>query len=67
MVEQFDKLKSTYLDEGIPVLIGEYGATNQAGYEDYRRYYMEYVTRAATERGILPIYWNNGGRGSDGE
>ncbi len=67
VVKQFDKLKATYIDKGIPVLIGEYGATNQAGYEDYRRYYMEYVTQAAAERGILPIYWDNGGRGSGGE
>lgn len=67
VVEQFDKLKAKFVDRGIPVLMGEYGATHQAGYEDYRRYYMEYVTKAAVDRGILPVYWDNGGRGSGGE
>jgi len=67
VLEQFDKLKETYIDQGIPVVIGEYGAVNQAGAEAYRRYYMEYVTKAAVDRAILPIYWDNGGSGSGEE
>lgn len=64
VVQQFDRLKSSFVNQGVPVVIGEYGAVNQTGYEDYRRYYMEYVTKAAVDRGILPIYWDNGGMGS---
>lgn len=67
VVGQFDKLKATYVDKGVPVLIGEYGATQQDGFEDYRRYYMEYVTTAAVERGLVPVYWDNGGKKSGGE
>jgi endoglucanase len=67
VVSQFDKLKAAYIDQGVPVLLGEYGATHQAGFEDYRRYYMEYVTKAAVDRGIVPVYWDNGGRNSGGE
>jgi endoglucanase len=67
VVKQFDKLKARYIDKGLPVIIGEYGACNQQGFEDYRRYYMEYVTKAAVDRGIVPIYWDNGGEGSGGE
>jgi aryl-phospho-beta-D-glucosidase BglC (GH1 family) len=67
IVAQFDKLKSRYVDQGVPVLIGEYGAVQQDGYEDYRRYYMEYVTKAAVDRGLVPVYWDNGGGGSGGE
>lgn len=67
VVAQFDKLKATFIDQGVPVLLGEYGATHQAGFEDYRRYYMEYVTKAAVDRGIVPVYWDNGGRNSGGE
>ncbi len=67
VVEQFDKLRKKYIEQGVPVLMGEYGATHQDGYEDYRRYYMEYVTKAAVDRGIVPVYWDNGGRGSGGE
>jgi endoglucanase len=67
VVAQFDKLKSTFIDQGLPVLLGEYGACSQAAFEDYRRYYVEYVTKAAVDRGILPVYWDNGGDGSGGE
>lgn len=67
MVKQFDKVKARFIDKGLPMIIGEYGACNQQGFEDYRRYYMEYVTKAAVDRGIVPIYWDNGGEGSGGE
>ncbi len=67
VVSQFDRLQSKFIDQGIPVLMGEYGATHQKGYEDYRRYYMEYVTQAAAVRGIVPVYWDNGGKGSGAE
>ena len=64
MVSQFDKLKAQFADQGLPILIGEYGAINQAGYENYRRYYLEYVTKAARDRGFLPVYWDNGAQAS---
>jgi endoglucanase len=67
VVSQLDKLKARFGDQGLPIFLGEYGATHQTGFEDYRRYYMEYVTKAAVERGMLPVYWDNGGRGSGGE
>jgi endoglucanase len=46
------------------VIWGEYGAVHQAGYENYRRYYLEYVTKATHDAGIAPIYWDNGGENS---
>lgn len=62
---QFDRLKTTYIDNGIPVIIGEYGAINK--HQDaYRNYYMEYVTKAACDRGIVPVYWDNGYNGDFG-
>jgi aryl-phospho-beta-D-glucosidase BglC (GH1 family) len=64
VVKQFDKLKTKFIDRGVPIFLGEYGAVNQEGYEDYRRYWMEYVTKVAVDRGILPVYWDNGGQGS---
>lgn len=64
VVTQFDRLRAAYVEQGLPVLIGEYGAVNQDGAQSSRRYYMEYVTQAACQRGILPIYWDNGGIGS---
>lgn len=64
VVAQFDKLKSRYVDQGVPVIVGEYGAVYQDGYDDYQRYYVEYVTKAAIDRGLVPVYWDNGARNS---
>lgn len=64
VVNQFDALETTYVKNGLPMIIGEYGAVNATGSESYRRYYMEFVTQAACQRGIVPIYWDNGGIGS---
>ncbi len=67
VINQFDKLHSTYVEQGVPVIMGEYGAVYQEGFEDYRRYYIEFVTKAASDRGILPVYWDNGGKKSNGQ
>lgn len=64
LASQFDKLQSQYTANGLPVMIGEFGAVNQTGYENYRRYYLEYVTKVAHDRHFLPVYWDNGGQGS---
>jgi endoglucanase len=61
------KLKSTFIDKGLPMILGEYGAVNQSGYENYRRYYIEYVTKAVHDAGITPFYWDNGSMGTGSE
>ncbi|HET7544023.1 MAG TPA: glycoside hydrolase family 5 protein [Polyangiaceae bacterium] len=61
---QMAKLKATYGDKDLPIILGEYGAVNQTGYENYRRYYVEYVTKAAHDAGITPFFWDNGGKNS---
>jgi aryl-phospho-beta-D-glucosidase BglC (GH1 family) len=63
----FDPLKTRFTDNGVPVIIGEYGVVNQNGYEEYRKYYMEYVTKYAHDCGFVPFYWDNNGFGSGGE
>ena len=65
---QLDLLKSTATAQGLPAILGEYGAVHQSGFEEYRRYYLEYVTKAAKLRGIVPFYWDNGAQtsGADG-
>jgi endoglucanase len=57
-------LKSMFIDKGLPMIWGEYGAVNQSGYESYRRYYVEYVTKAVHDAGITPFFWDNGSTGS---
>jgi len=68
VVSQYDKLKAAYVDKDLPMIVGEYGAVHQEGYENYRRYYMEYVTKVIIDRGMVPFYWDNGGKnsGADG-
>lgn len=61
---QYDKLQAQFVSQGLPMIVGEYGAVQQDGYDDYRRYYMEYVTKVMVDRGLLPFYWDNGGAGS---
>jgi endoglucanase len=57
---QVGKLKTNFIDQGLPVILGEYGAVQQDGYENYRRYYFEYVTKAAHDAGIVVFVWDNG-------
>ena len=64
VVTQYDKLNAAFVSQGIPMIVGEYGAIQQDGFDDYRRYYLEYVTKVMVDRGLLPFYWDNGGAGS---
>jgi endoglucanase len=69
---EFDKMKINFVDKGIPVILGEYGATlrdvgpNQADHLKSRNYYFSYVTKAAKDRGITPFYWDSGFTGTNG-
>ena len=57
------------MDKGIPVYIGEMGCVHRAvtREESFRKYYLEYVCKAAKEYGMAPVYWDNGGTGAGKE
>jgi endoglucanase len=60
---QFQKMKTNFIDQGIGVILGEYGAIKREGvegHEAYREYYLEYITKSALEHGLVPVYWDNG-------
>lgn len=66
---QFEKVKMEYVDKGIPVLVGEYGAIARldiGGHETFRHYYLEYVTAIMKKNGLVPFYWDNGFAGNHG-
>ena len=63
----YKKLYEKYIQNGIPVLVSECGATHQSGYENYRRYYTEYMVKSAHNNGLIPILWDNGASGSGRE
>lgn len=66
---QFQKIKTRFADQGLPVIVGEYGVIARpaiAGSERYRQAWNAHVTRAARSRGLVPIYWDNGATGDKG-
>jgi len=60
----FQKLKAAFVDQGVPVLLGEYGAGMKRAYpgmDRYRKYWNEYITGSAFRHGLVPVYWDTGG------
>ncbi len=65
---QMGKLKELFVDKGIPVILGEYGAIirtmgegeDQAKHDASVAYFGEYVTKTAKNNGIVPFYWETG-------
>jgi len=60
----FGKLKAAFVDQGVPVILGEYGAgmkRNYPGMDRYRKYWNEYITGSAHRHGLVPVYWDTGG------
>ena len=53
-----DLVKTTFADKGIPVIIGEYGATRVARTEEVVHLYLTSVCKAALERGMCPVLWD---------
>lgn len=65
----FQKMKTNFVDQGIAVILGEYGVVsraNVAGHETYREYWNQYITQSAVDHGMVPIYWDNGYSGDGG-
>lgn len=65
----FALMKKQFVDKGIPVVIGEFGATARTNLTGdalklhlaSRAYYFKYVTKQAVANGFLPFFWDTGG------
>ena len=55
-----DKLKTTFVDKGVPVIIGEFGTTTTNKEPESIRLYLRSVAQAAWDRGMCPMLWDNG-------
>jgi endoglucanase len=75
VANDFAPFKSKYIDNKIPVIIGEAGAVKQS-YADKEKEdkarrnrldYLSWVFRKAKENGLVPIYWDNGATSGNGE
>jgi aryl-phospho-beta-D-glucosidase BglC (GH1 family) len=57
----FAQVRTKWVGQNIPVIIGEYGVATRANLSlPARQYYLEYVNRAAAANGIKTFYWDNG-------
>jgi endoglucanase len=57
----FARVRAEWVDQGVPVMIGEYGVATRPNLNlESRQYYLEYVNRAAAANGIKTFYWDNG-------
>jgi endoglucanase len=69
MDSEFQKMKSRFIDNGIPVILGEYGAISKTEYDPtmvWRKYWAQYVTHSAFSHGVVPVWWDNGYTGNHG-
>lgn len=55
----FEKLKTSFIDKGYTIVIGEYGATNKDNLSD-RVAWFDYYIKTAKQYGIPCVLWDNG-------
>lgn len=60
MAANFAKMKETFLDKGIPVILGEYGCLLRGKDRASRVEYFRSIVRLSRENGICPVFWDNG-------
>lgn len=71
IIADYNKMKTKFIDKGIPVIMGEYGAyrrNNTANvpkdletHEASVDYWTTFTTKEALARGIKPFWWDIGG------
>lgn len=75
MIKLADRLKTSFVDKGIPVINGEYGViwrTNITGANESQekhnasvRYYYKTMNKVCMERGIVPFAWDTNSKGNN--
>lgn len=59
--QEFDRIHQKWVvEEGRPIILGEWGAVDKDNLATREAYYDFYVSES-TERGLLPIVWDDGG------
>lgn len=69
--DMFNRMKTKFVDQGIPVVLGEFAAIrrtglsaeNQKRHDDSREYFYEYLVSSAKDKGLIPVLWEQGNRG----
>ena len=74
MDDQFGKMKTNFVDKGVPVIIGEFGANDRVGVltgENYKKHrrgrlaYYDYLMKSAKKNKVVPIAWDTGHEGEN--
>jgi aryl-phospho-beta-D-glucosidase BglC (GH1 family) len=72
VISEFDKMKQKFVDKGVPVILGEYGAlmdwSNElkdnpiqlAAHKQSRYDWNKIITREAKNHGMVPFMWDTG-------
>lgn len=67
VAKSFDLIKTSFVDKGIPVIIGEFGTMKRTGIPDIdlhnasREYWYKTVVQNAVDHGCIPFVWDTGG------
>lgn len=56
--KNMDLLKTTFIDKGVPVIMGEFGTSTKNKTDEMIRKYLSSVCEAAYIRGICPVLWD---------
>lgn len=69
--KSFQELKTKFVDKGIPVILGEYGAYRRKGssqlpldmtaHQNAVDYWITYITKKSIDTGVVPFFWDIGG------
>lgn len=57
LAQQLDMVKNTFINAGIPVIIGEYGCPTKNKEADSVRLYLSTVCKEAYSRQLCPVLW----------
>jgi endoglucanase len=77
LLGQLQKMHDKFVSQGVPVILGEFGAMNRTGNPELtgenldlhlasRLYYHQLIVDTANSLGIAPFYWDNGFTGTNG-
>ena len=74
VIAEFQKMKTKFVNQGIPVVLGEYGAIRRTTLTGAaltlhlaaRAYWDKYITQQARANGMLPFYWDEGSLTNNG-
>lgn len=69
LTNMLDGLYNTFVQKGIPVYIGEMGCVHRSTErgEKFRKYYLEYLVKAMSDRKIPAMVWDNGNTATGSE